>query len=538
MAEDAEAQDDADDALAAAEGPQEAEDAAIDANLASNAAGANDLDNAQPVNAGQRFIDKTISGPAVGSATEAPAAQPATPAAGSADEEAAKLAEDRAAAIEDEGTAKQQAADRAEQEARDNQIDQLANEQAAKDARENFLAKVNEANDRVKNFKFHDHFNDEGVADRAREAVAVFLGGLSNLGGQNPGAQNAALQSLEHKVAMEHNDQLAYLNSAKYLADKAKEGYTDLLKQQQEDRHAAMLDYANKKDATAAFLEKQASAARNRQAVDTARIEAARYRKSAEDDRLKVQAETAKEAFEDARAKAALAKAAHRKGAGGGAGRGDAYQKFVDAVNAIPEGQPVPSNIGKLGIAAGIKPTAVQGEIDKIRASGGKSAKAAGFAPELQIIDSNGNPAGYASSSRNVKATQDRFIQYEDAVKSLEDLKAYVLANPVVGRAPVGDAYNRAVLAIAATTTANPSDATTKHEADTIKGALGTVSPEAIDKTLEHIKSRQAAFQRQLRHAPGDDVKAPGSDFAPGGPSPQVARAKSRLDSLGAVKIE
>ena len=104
---------------------------------------------------------------------------------------------------------------------------------------------------------------------------AVFLGGLGNLGGQAPGSPNRALDGLEENIRADHDQQLAYLNSAKYFADKQAEGVTDLFKQQQSDRHEAELDYANKKLATADKFTELAQTARGKQNYDAAMIEVA-----------------------------------------------------------------------------------------------------------------------------------------------------------------------------------------------------------------------------------------------------------------------
>lgn len=114
------------------------------------------------------------------------------------------------------------------------------------------------------------------------------------------------------------------------------------------------------------------------------------------------------------------------------------------------------------------------------------------------VRDARGVEVGHAPSPRVVKPMQDRLIQYDDAIKSAEDLLAYRREHGILGALPTGDAYDRAVLAVAATTQANASDATTAHEAGTLK-KMGLVDERAIEKTIEHLKARQAAFLKQLR---------------------------------------
>jgi hypothetical protein len=124
------------------------------------------------------------------------------------------------------------------------------------------------------------------------------------------------------------------------------------------------------------------------------------------------------------------------------------------------------------------------------KASAAKDARA--------VRDGAGNVVGLAPTARVVKQMQDRAVQYDDAIDSLEKLKK----NKGFG-IPMGADYDRAVLAVAATTTANASDTTTKHEAGTLKN-YGLVSDKAINETLEHLKKRRAAFMKQLQPA-GDD---------------------------------
>ncbi len=142
----------------------------------------------------------------------------------------------------------------------------------------------------------------------------------------------------------------------------------------------------------------------------------------------------------------------------------------------------------------------------------------------LAVRDANGVVVGGAPSARVVKPLQDRLIQYDDAIKSVEDLIAYNKAHPLLGAFPMGDRYDRAVLAVAATTQANASDATTKHESGTLK-QYGMLTTDAAKRTLEHLKKRQAAFLKQLTPIGGERPKAetpaeggaPKSFPAPGG---------------------
>jgi len=151
---------------------------------------------------------------------------------------------------------------------------------------------------------------------------------------------------------------------------------------------------------------------------------------------------------------------------------------------------------------------------DKEKAAEKKAAEDS----KLEVRDGEGRVRGYASSPRNVKPIEDRIVQYDDAIKSLEDLKA---SGDVL---PMGARYDRAVLAVAATTQANASDKTTTHEANSIKN-WGVISTKAIDDTLAHLRERQAKFMKQLRPVEGGDAEK-GSDS---GPTPKQKAAMERL---------
>lgn len=132
------------------------------------------------------------------------------------------------------------------------------------------------------------------------------------------------------------------------------------------------------------------------------------------------------------------------------------------------------------------------------------------------------------NSPRVAKPASDRLVQYEDAIKSLEAIAEKVKANPITGRIPKGDEVDRAILAIAATTTANPSDATTKHEAATLKNAVGLIDPDAVQRTLEHTKERYRKFLGNLEPIKG--LPAPQSIAEGGG-------KRKSLDDLAAEHL-
>jgi hypothetical protein len=154
-------------------------------------------------------------------------------------------------------------------------------------------------------------------------------------------------------------------------------------------------------------------------------------------------------------------------------------------------------------------------KLDRERADREKAdAKKADKEQNLAVRDARGVIVGGAPSARVVKPIQDRLIQYDDAIKSAEDLLAYRREHDVLGALPTGDAYDRAVLAVAATTQANASDSTTAHEAGTLK-KMGLVDDKAIEKTIEHLKARRDAFMKQLTPVGGGEAKGGGGRWVP-----------------------
>jgi hypothetical protein len=162
-------------------------------------------------------------------------------------------------------------------------------------------------------------------------------------------------------------------------------------------------------------------------------------------------------------------------------------------------------------------------EKGEAKADASKATKAADE-DKRAVRTPDGAIVGYLGGSRpNVASFQDRYVQYDDALKSLEALKV----SKGLG-IPVGDAYDRAVLAVAATTTANPSDKTTAHEAGTLK-RYGLINEDAINKTIEHLQQRKQAFTNQLR--PTDDAAPaakPKAAFTPG--KPKVLNGKVYIE--------
>ena len=97
-----------------------------------------------------------------------------------------------------------------------------------------------------------------------------------------------------------------------------------------------------------------------------------------------------------------------------------------------------------------------------------------------------GVPIGLVPSGRGGAVAYSKLLEgYNDSITSVKDLLSYVEQNPK--KAAVAgthlDAFHRAVLALQATSTANATDTTTKHEAESLKN-LGFLTADAIRTTL------------------------------------------------------
>jgi hypothetical protein len=385
----------------------------------------------------------------------------------------------------------------AEQQRQDRIKDRLAKAQADYDAR---VKEYDRQYTALKGMHETDFYADKSTGYKIASAISIALGAVSQaFGGKNIGAE-----LIEKEIERHSARQRAEIVNQRELTEKAHvgvEGAKNEADRQQTLWETAALDRA------AADVQSRASQfggqeERQKAAVIAAQLEAKSAEKKAlllkmtgeqvvtdtgrqtEAERLKLAAEQAKN---NAKAKA--------KGTAGGGGHSG------NALADILAGQP-PAEVQK-------KYRLSDKDLGKVLAN---AKNAPGAAPTednpLAVRDAAGNVRGLASSSRVVKQTQDRVVQYDQAVESLEQLLAARKASklPSIG---VGDpAYDKAVLAIASVTQANASDKTTAHEAGTLK-RYGLINEVAIENILADIKHRRAAFLNQLRPVTAGPVEHP-----------------------------
>jgi len=433
----------------------------------------------------------------------------------------------RGPALAESAEAQAQGLESQAQAQRDQQVEVQAEEQAQKDGIAEARRVADEAHEAVKDFKPHDFWGDRTAGQAIRSNIAYALGGWtsSQLGGPNQVAEK--IKSMIETQGRKDQMKLQTLeNFAKYKEN----GVQDLQSQYRDDLaklklRQAMALGAVADEAKAMLLRKNVplQEAENNVLVKQFQNERDKeYAKGFEQltrDKAMMALERAKLANsqpEDPAKMAILAKAAQIPGVT----QADLYA--------------LASKIGIKDANKAVIP------VEKNPDAEDAAEKKKNAALEQRTVYVNGTPIGLAPSPRVVKSISDRAIQYEDAIKSLEDLKTQVDNGlPIINRIPQGDAYNRAVLAVAATTTANASDATTAHEANTIKN-FGLVSTDAIDKTLEHLRDRQKKFQGQLQPLPGEGgEKSPAGESKPSGsgvPSVDKIRALPEADRKDAIE--
>ncbi len=380
-----------------------------------------------------------------------------------------------------------------EQESRDKQAEQDA-------ILEKTHSEVEDAQKKYSEFKFHDHWRD---ASPANKALAIIFSAVGGAAATRTGGQNEALKAMDDITEREYKRDLADLSKQENFIKWKREGEKDLVGRFEKERSALLVQQSERLKhmanyAQSQYLRKNPGAtveeARNSELAAGLRQKAAETYSSAVRDIYKINAQKA----------AALAKAKH---AGGGASSA-ALDAYYTAVNAMKPGDAITPAIAILAQRAHVKPNQIAADVDRIRNSGAKSEtiddkKNATSDKRDEKLDERtvtiaGKPIGLLNSSKNVQKFSDRMINYDDAETSLKEALSEAEKHPTK-RLTVGNpAYDRAVLAIATVTTANASDSTTAHEANTIK-SFGLLSPDAIRKTLEHVRDRKQAFMGQLQ---------------------------------------
>jgi len=350
------------------------------------------------------------------------------------------------------------------------------------------------ANEEYKNFKFHDYWEDKPTSEHLKAQIFSGLGEFAAI--LSGSGRNQAAMNIKSLIDRDFEKQKLKMSSLQEFAKMRQEGVISL--EGQYKNNLALLGLKQAAAYNAVADEAKAQAIRNGEAPEQAEnnVLVKQIRQKADELRAKNEAD-----LEKARAQLAMA-----------------------GMKAAPN-QPADPNVLAMLAKLAEKPGVTQADVYAAAARAGIKNSNKELQPIIDNVNSQGNKANAAKekqdertitvggetlvapSVRQATQIEQRAVNYQDAVESLEALKAKVKKDPITGRLPTGDEYDRAVLAVAATTTANPSDKTTAHEAGTLKN-WQVVSEDAINRTLKHVKERQEKFLGAYRAKPGNEPAA------------------------------
>jgi hypothetical protein len=371
-------------------------------------------------------------------------------------------------------------------------------------------------------FKFHDYWDTKTAGDKALAKIGGFF---SAFGAGLTGTPDEHARRLENDISREYDQQKEHLNSIEKQEEWAKQGVADIDARRRIE--TAELDHktAGKLTMVADQFASLSATNRGKLKLQEAKIEEDKYRKLAEKKETDAKKELADIALKQAQAESALATAKWtREGRGKkakGAGGGGNPQRLANeaALSALAlhggttEDLLNKSLADKMGI--GLK------EIRQIqtdaRAQAGASAKATAAAAKLTAdqeklaVRWKGAPGGeikLESSPRNVAKTRTFFINYDQAISSLEDIANDLQNGTVINGydMPVGSKWHNSVLAIAATTTAGQTDTNVKHEAGTLTNAAGVVDLKSVKRKLQDLHTRESDMWNSLTPVKGTTV--------------------------------
>ncbi len=426
-----------------------------------------------------------------------------------------------------------------------------AAETAADDARQQAgLAKATAERDQLRkdtaDFKFHNFWDTRSTGQKVLAGIGIILGSAS----RDPNHVNQAARDIDTAVSQEWDAQKADLARKFQLAQVKGEDVKELASQYAIDSGKLKLRQEQQLNALAGEIDFLSSKSKNQAGILAAQKVAAEARALAEQhgqQGVKDIAEAHSSALKDEQTKAetalALAKAgkAKRAGAGGGAGKDDAgLNDWLDAHPNASAGDQARA-AKQFGIKTFGKPSETtlksilaQREITK-KDQGKTDATAAkqATADDKDTVRVGGKPLGLVPSGRGGAVAYGKLLEgYKDSIESVKDLLSYVEQNPKKA-ALLGthlDSFHRAVLALQATSTANATDTTTKHEAESLK-SMGVLRADAIRTTLKHLEDRNKAYTADLRPLRGE---AGAGGFKNGHPaSPEQAPAGAIVGKMG-----
>lgn len=418
------------------------------------------------------------------------------------------------------------------QEAQDREVQarldaqERADQEAAQHAAlEKTHAETEAATKKFDEFKFHDHWKEAPVGHKV---LAMLFSGIGGAAAARTGGQNEALRAMDDISQREYNQDVQRLNKAETFMKWKKEGEKDLQSRFEKEKAGLQMQQAARLKSMADSAESHYLRTHPGATVDEAKnnvIVAGLTQKAAETYSGAVQ-----NIYKIEAAKQAALLKAKKAGAGGGSSAG-----LSELISMREQGKP-DSEIAARAAALHINPKVWLPAVKDVSARNhtesteGNTEKKLSAADEARTVVFEGKRY-LAPTSRIVDKVDQRLINYGDAEESLKDLLAYHKSDPLKAKLPLGDRYDRAVLAVATVTTANASDKTTTHEANTIKN-YGLSSEDAIKRTLAHVQERKKAFLSTLKPVDDEPAKADKPETSkPKIPPDVIERAKSRAAS-------
>jgi len=383
------------------------------------------------------------------------------------------------------------------------------------------------ANEEYKNFKFHDYWEDKPTSEHLKAQIFSGLGEFAAI--LSGSGRNQAAMNIKSLIDRDFEKQKLKMSSLQEFAKMRQEGVISL--EGQYKNNLALLGLKQAAAYNAVADEAKAQAIRNGEAPEQAEnnVLVKQIRQKADELRAKNEAD-----LEKARAQLAMAgmKAAPNQ---------PADPNVLAMLAKLAEKPGVTqADVYAAAARAGIKNSnkELQPIIDNVNSQGNKREAAEEKLKERTINVGNGETL-VAPTARQVNAIQTQAANYDDALESLKERYDEIKDNPGGKGLPFGAKHARAGLAVSAVTTANSSDATTRHEFHTIQDSLNLDDAKSILDTMRHVKERRDKFFNAYRAKPSEgepsgnsgESKKPGSASHPVGTIVSSGGKKYRVTS-------
>jgi hypothetical protein len=341
-----------------------------------------------------------------------------------------------------------------------------------------------------------DYWDDDSHS-RFQAGISVALGGLgaSIRAAGGGSSHNDAVDILQKKIADWNDKQKFEIEKMRDTVAMARTGLGDA----REAKASLITDVNAKQSATLGSIEAQVRQRLAAQGVPAAQIEQDSRIQQLQMARAQAARTQQEQSIKDAKtaAETKYIDARTRKVGASGGSKGATLAE-AKVAKAIEDGQ-TPSQVRELGANLGIKPQ----RLDALETQGRAAAKTGGadsVDPKLLVRDSAGKPIGTAGTPRAVPQIQKDLRANARAIEQLKIARDYVDGTHIPLKSD--PRFHNAVLSVAATTNANQSDATTKHEEGTLTNILGRPDTDAIDRKIDELTATGDALRNQVNPLP------------------------------------